>query len=124
MKNTGIVLLLLCLLFSAFLGGFFLGRNGNTSQVQISRLPDPTIATTQGPTHTTGTPSGRICLNTATAAQLETLPGIGQALAQRIIDYREANGPFTTLEQLMLVEGIGEKRFQAIKDYLTLEETP
>lgn len=124
MKNTGIVLALLCLLFAAFLGGFFLGRNANPSEVQLSRQPDATTVTESTPPTSAAAPGGLICLNTATAQQLQTLPGIGPTLAQRIIDYRDANGPFTALEQLMLVEDIGEKRFAAIKDYLTLEETP
>jgi comEA protein len=124
MKNTGIVLALLCLLFAAFLGGFFLGRNANPSEVQLSRQPDTTTVTESIPPTSAAAPGGLIHLNTATAQQLQTLPGIGPTLAQRIIDYRDANGPFTTLEQLMLVEDIGEKRFAAIKDYLTLEETP
>lgn len=124
MKNTGIILALLCLLFAAFLGGFFLGRNVNVSEVQLSRQPDATTVTESTPPTSASAPGGLICLNTATAQQLQTLPGIGPTLAQRIIDYRNANGPFTALEQLMLVEDIGEKRFAAIKDYLTLEETP
>ena len=48
-----------------------------------------------------------------------TLPGIGETYAQRIIDYRTAHGRFTDITQLKEVEGIGEKRFDAIKDYIT-----
>ena len=124
MKNTGAVLLLLCFLFFAFLGGFFLGRNVNTSEVQLSRQPDETTAAESTPPPATTEVTGKLCLNTATAQQLESLPGIGPVLAQRIIAFRNANGPFTSLEQLMLVDDIGEKRFADIKDYLTLEDTP
>lgn len=64
--------------------------------------------------------SGLINLNTATQAELETLPRIGPAIAQRIIDYRTANGPFTSIEQIMNVKGIGPATFAQIKDFITV----
>lgn len=54
---------------------------------------------------------GPVDLNTATLADLETLPGVGPVLAQRILDWREANGRFSSIEELREVGGIGEKRF-------------
>ena len=57
--------------------------------------------------------------DTATAAQLQTLPGIGEVIAQRIIDYRESHGPFRSVGELTRVEGIGEKRLEAIWDLVT-----
>jgi competence protein ComEA len=59
-------------------------------------------------------------LNTATTAELETLPGIGPTLAQTIVDYRAEHGPFATIESILDVPGIGEGKFEAIKDLVTV----
>ncbi len=71
-------------------------------------------------TENAGSSSGRININTATVAELKTLPGIGDVLAQRIVDYRTAHGAFTRIEELMLISGIGEKRFAAIRELVTV----
>ena len=60
-------------------------------------------------------------LNTAGVEELDTLPGIGESLAGRIIAYREANGPFRTIEQIMEVSGIGEAKFAELKDRITVD---
>jgi competence protein ComEA len=65
-------------------------------------------------------PTGPVNLNTASAADLETLPGIGPSLAQRNVDYRAEHGPFATIEAIMDVPGIGEGKFEAIKDLVTV----
>ena len=59
-------------------------------------------------------------INTATSSELEGLPGVGPKLAQRIIDYREKNGGFKKLEDLMNVQGIGEKNFLKLKSKLSV----
>lgn len=63
----------------------------------------------------------KININTATKAELETLPRIGPAIAQRIIDFREENGKFAKITDLLKVKGIGEKTFEGLKDLITVE---
>jgi competence protein ComEA len=64
--------------------------------------------------------SGVVNVNTASAAQLELLPRIGPSVAQRIVEHREENGKFASLEDLMLVRGIGERTFALLKPYVAL----
>ena len=59
-------------------------------------------------------------INTADAERLATLKGIGPALAQRIIDYREQNGAFKSIDEIKNVRGIGQKKFDAFKDKITV----
>lgn len=70
------------------------------------------------------TSASPVNLNTATQAQLETLPGIGAKAAQRILEYRQKNGSFKKIEDLMNVKGIGEKAFLKLKPLLTLTTKP
>lgn len=65
-----------------------------------------------------GPSASGINLNTATLAELESLPGIGSGLAQRIIEYRANNGSFTSVEEIKKIDGIGEKTYEQIKDRL------
>ena len=72
------------------------------------------------PSNTSAAPASLININTASAEELESLPGIGDAIAERIITYREENGGFDTVEEIMKVSGIGEKKFEEIKDQITV----
>ncbi|WP_245984593.1 helix-hairpin-helix domain-containing protein [Biomaibacter acetigenes] len=64
---------------------------------------------------------GKININTASLSELDTLPGIGPTTAQKIIDYRTQNGPFKSIEDIKNVSGIGEKKFEQIKDKIKVD---
>ncbi len=64
--------------------------------------------------------NGKVNINTANVEQLEALDGIGEKLAQRIVDYRNDNGPFHHLEDLKKVSGIGDKKYESFKEQITL----
>jgi competence protein ComEA len=66
------------------------------------------------------TAASPVNLNSASAAQLQTLPGVGASAAQRIVDYRQKNGSFKKIEELMNVKGIGEKSFLKLKPLITV----
>jgi competence protein ComEA len=81
-------------------------------------LPSPpaSLTNTSGNVQATG----KVNINTATAEELDTLPGIGPAIAQRIIEYRLTNGPFQSIEEIKNVSGIGDKLFEKLKDLITV----
>ncbi len=66
------------------------------------------------------TAANPVNLNSASATQLQTLPGVGASAAQRIVDYRQKNGGFKKIEELMNVKGIGEKSFLKLKPLITV----
>jgi competence protein ComEA len=65
-------------------------------------------------------PAQIVNVNSGTVAQFEALPGIGPSMAQRIVTYRDKNGPFKKLEDLMNIQGIGEKSFLKLRPFLTI----
>lgn len=127
MKKAGtIALIAVTLACVAFTAGVLVGRSTNrhSVSVQIPQNSASTTATlaaaTNGLSHYTD--SGLLNINTATAEELDSLPGIGLTLAQRIIEYREENGPFRDVSALSAVEGIGSKKMLAIMELITVEE--
>ncbi len=79
-----------------------------------------TILTTPAPSATALSPADQININTATLAELDSLPNIGVTTAQNIIAYRTQHGPFSQIEDIMNVPGIGPATFDAIKNYITV----
>ena len=124
-KPTLSILVILTALFAAFTLGLFLGRNYHRSAVTVSlpaamqTVPPETTVPTQPPEETQAI-SFPININTATEEEFMALPGIGEVLAGRILAYRAANGPFATVEGLLAVEGIGEKRVEEILEFITI----
>ncbi len=77
------------------------------------------VALSAAPVLAADAPTGVVNINTASSAELEMLPGVGAAVAQRIVEHREQNGAFKAAEDLMLVRGIGEKSFERLKPWVT-----
>ena len=128
------VLVAVTLIFTVFTAGFLMGRNHNadaivvsvpsqmqtdptppaaTETISVSPLPPAVAAVVRN------TPA-IVNINTATKEELSTLPGIGDVLAHRILNYRARNGGFVSPDELMNVDGIGEKRFNDLKDLITI----
>jgi competence protein ComEA len=65
-------------------------------------------------------PEGKININTASVTELQQLPRVGPKVAQRIVDYRDKHGKFNRIEEIMKVQGIGEKTYEQLKDQITV----
>ena len=126
MKNkVSVLLAVVTALFVGFTLGLFVGRNSGSGTVTLAVSPQmqtaPTAAATAAaetvPEETVSFP---VNINTADVDTLTALPGIGRVLAERIVAYRRQNDPFRAVEEIMKVEGIGEKKAEAILDLITV----
>lgn len=116
-KKGSLTLLLVTAAFALVMIGVLIGRS---TSGQIHTVASNAGAQSSAATAETSAPTlGLLNINTATAEELAELPGIGPAIAQRIVDYRTEHGPFISVDQLTAVEGIGEKRISDIRELIT-----
>lgn len=126
MKNkVSVLLAVVTALFVGFTLGLFVGRNTGSGTVTLAvpaqmQTTPTTAATAAAETVPEETVSFPVNINTADADTLTALPGIGQVLAERILAYRQQNGPFRVIEEITKVEGIGEKKAEAILELITV----
>lgn len=114
MKNKGfLIIIALTFCFIAFIAGYLTAITTDRSITISDTAEEHQAFTTAVYDH------GLLNINIASASDLSQLPGIGDILAQRIITYRENNGPFSNVDDLIHVEGIGAKKLASIKEYIT-----
>ena len=113
-------------LFVGFTLGLFVGRNSGSGSVtlavpaQMQTAPTTAAATAPAETVPEEAVAFPVNINTADAVTLTALPGIGQVLAERILAYRAQNGPFRAIEEITNVDGIGERKAEAIFELITV----
>ena len=93
-----------------------------TAALLVAAQPLTSSAQTKasGRTSSKAAPAAAVNINTAPASELQTLPGIGAKVAERIVEYRQKNGPFKKVEDLMNVRGVGEKNFLKLKGQISV----
>jgi len=125
-KQSFPVLIILTAVFAAFTLGFFLGKNHAPESVTLSipasmqTVPPETTTPETEPSLSAPTIHFPIDINHAEKAEFMALPGVGEALAERIVSYREKSGGFTRVEEMLNVEGIGKQRFEEILDLIAI----
>ncbi len=118
-KPGHMILIMITGLFIAVMVGILIGRQISNDEVRLFGNGAANSVHTQ-PSQTESTQAGKLNINFATAKELAMLPGIGDTYAKRIVEYREYNGPFLTIEDILNVKGIGQKRFESISKYITV----
>lgn len=116
MKETAVLLIIACI-FIALTVGQIVVTATNTISVNVRDNESPVASVVE---QTSSTRKELININTASEDLLCEIHGIGPTLAQRIIEYRETNGNFISIEDLMNVKGIGETTFEKMKPYITV----
>ena len=123
MNKGQLILISLTLAFFCIILGVVIGRSTAHSHVRLDDVIASEVSTTDpivdSQVTATVAPEGKININTADAHTLTMLPGIGEVLAQRIVDYRTQNGPFRSVDELKNVSGIGDGKLEAILELIT-----
>lgn len=96
------------------------GRDVSREEYDAMAVPGPPESEVPSSDGSADASNGLININTATEAELDTIPGVGPATAKNIINYRTEQGPFTVIEDLKKVDRIGEKTFERLKSYVTV----
>ena len=120
-NKTGVIVFCVLVLITAFGLGYFAGHTAERNTVQINTVPSATVDASQEAETPPQQPvlTGPVNINTAGESELQSLPGIGPALASRIVDYRSTHGPFQSIEQIKNVEGIGDGRYEELRYRIT-----
>ena len=114
MKKGRNLLFMVIVLSIGIVAGVFLGRNLPSNTVHIP-LADEQMVTSS----TVFIAEALININTATTSQLMDLPGIGETLANRIVEYRNQNGQFHSIDELLQIDGIGQKKLDQIQHLIS-----
>jgi len=110
-------IILVSLLAIFFAGGLYLGRRSASSVPSAAA-----VVSDRGGAEETAAAEAKLNVNTASAEALSRLPGIGATLAARIVAYRETHGPFSSVDDLTAVSGVGEGKLDEIRDRITAGE--
>lgn len=115
MKRLSVVLLILVFGFMMFAPSFFVAVSPGVvfAQEEEGEAEESGLEEEEG--------SVAVNINTASAEELAALDGIGERLAQNIVEYRDANGLFATIEDVKSVKGIGDRKLEKIKEFITVE---
>lgn len=121
LRKAEVFALVLTLLFAALTLGFHWGRSRTPAQFSVHTVTSAPNAPAPGAGQSAARTEDAVNLNTADLEELCSLRGIGEVLAQRIIDYREANGPFAQVEDVTKVSGIGSGIFEQLREHITVD---
>ena len=118
MKKVTIATIIILISFVVCIGHIFYFRQLHPDSISLSNEISSTF---DNAPKTSMNEYGKFNINTATDSELCTIPGIGTTLANRIVEYRNINGPYKSVEELLNVRGIGEKTLNSILDYVCVE---